>query len=1528
MARKRLNKNIVIGLTLFSMAAIVFVAVLMLRQLENRDPQHFVALAQDYEAHEEWQQAAGFYMRAYTRSHDPLHLVFMGHAFLEAGEVQRALSAWEQALIDDPALIEAHRTRLETLLKLSKLYPSPRIWSKIAEAAKTMLDSAAQADDTTKAFVHHAIGMSLMYGQRTIDSETANEGILALEKAVTLAPGDIDYAIDLANAHLRAGDLSAGASHFADLLTKYEDTSVEASKIHTAFARHLNRPRATDETDDNYFARVALAGEHIISAVASAGDDVDAMREAYQQRGIFFAQSWARAKQKKENDEITEPILAKAIAAYEFSIKADDDNFDTYVLLATLYRASQHFDDAINACERRLDAGFSRKGIRAAYDKQFAFQLMILASQTALAKSRAEDAELDQAEKDKLIIRAKQYVDDANGEFPGHPHVLTQSARIKFFTGQDREALEDLRSADAGFLSMDVVDWDSKLLLARLHLKLNEPGAAKDTILDGRNRAKATAPLAMWITYAQALMLNDEIENPALDRALEIVRRNDPTNDQARQIRAALLERRGQFQGASGLVQDEALRSLLMARELISQDDIEQAIQVLITALQNEPAEPRLLAAAVQLLLSREKLEKAQLIVASALKIKPDDNYLKRLSLVVQPELSTSQRKESIASLISEEKDAYERAARMADFHIRNHEPEQAIAYLDEAEKHLIARDTPAAQQTTSAQHRAILLSKLRAGALSKNDSAMTEARDAAAKYNVDGAGGQHLLGLYYMYRDEWSLAKLALRAAVDAQPTHAQSLASLAHCLHRLGDTDEASSYYQRALRVNPNEALARKGLAMLAKDVGDQATYEKHLAACKRLIPSDQWVRNELELQQERADPDKAIANYESSLASDPDNLKTLSRLTELYEANNDLEKADDIYRHLMTLKPDERVLIVAIGKYYRRTNRPQLAEKTLLEFADSRTTPKEKAEALVLLAAHQLSLSQLDDVEQTLLQAAEIAHTFEVCHSLGEFYQRTVRKPAEALTWYDQAIASVDDDTDIKLASVKLARIACLLSRELDDLEGASEGLATFRKQYPNDARADLWESEILSRRGQIIPAVERLTTFLQANPNHTYALFKRAQHTLSLGRLPASLTDLEQIKQADPLALALAPRLLLARLHHQANREDARLRELESLLQDAPQSEVALEALTRAYIELKRFADADRVVTARINQSSNAPNPRWFALRADISGGLNDHGKMLADLQRAAELSKYAPSQVIAVLNAFASVGQATEGVTYFEKHANADTAPALVLGQYGKLLALAGQTNQAVHVFRQAAEKTMSKASLHARTLADLAQRGFGSLESTLKYFTELSDDASLSRANNRILARLYSLAGRVKEADAIIEKLLVSADKNHQRADLFTERGELYLNSKDFEKARKAYEQSLKYDETNWVVLNNLAYLLSDALGENEAALTYAKSAVRYRDVAETLDTLGWIYVLLGRYDEAAAELTRAIRLNPDSYDAYYHLGEAYRRGQRFLEAADIYHAGFNVAESQGDAIAQGKISKSQARAAASDHQP
>lgn len=54
MARKQLNKTMVVGLTLCLFAFMVLLSVVMLRQLQRRDPKYFVDLAETALEHEEW----------------------------------------------------------------------------------------------------------------------------------------------------------------------------------------------------------------------------------------------------------------------------------------------------------------------------------------------------------------------------------------------------------------------------------------------------------------------------------------------------------------------------------------------------------------------------------------------------------------------------------------------------------------------------------------------------------------------------------------------------------------------------------------------------------------------------------------------------------------------------------------------------------------------------------------------------------------------------------------------------------------------------------------------------------------------------------------------------------------------------------------------------------------------------------------------------------------------------------------------------------------------------------------------------------------------------------------------------------------------------------------------------------------------------------------------------------------------------------------------------------------------------------
>jgi tetratricopeptide (TPR) repeat protein len=170
-----------------------------------------------------------------------------------------------------------------------------------------------------------------------------------------------------------------------------------------------------------------------------------------------------------------------------------------------------------------------------------------------------------------------------------------------------------------------------------------------------------------------------------------------------------------------------------------------------------------------------------------------------------------------------------------------------------------------------------------------------------------------------------------------------------------------------------------------------------------------------------------------------------------------------------------------------------------------------------------------------------------------------------------------------------------------------------------------------------------------------------------------------------------------------------------------------------------------------------------------------------------------------------------------------------------------------------------------------------------------------------------------------------LERLIDTCTEDAERAALLHELGETRQIAGDAPRARRAYEEALKYDPDNWITLNNLAYLLSDQLGENKLARPYAERAVAIADTQDTLDTLGWIYVGLGEFPAAIAELSRAVRLDPGSALSYYHLGEAYRRNGQFAEAGEVLKSGGDLARTAEDSQLAARIEASLERVERSD---
>lgn len=117
-------------------------------------------------------------------------------------------------------------------------------------------------------------------------------------------------------------------------------------------------------------------------------------------------------------------------------------------------------------------------------------------------------------------------------------------------------------------------------------------------------------------------------------------------------------------------------------------------------------------------------------------------------------------------------------------------------------------------------------------------------------------------------------------------------------------------------------------------------------------------------------------------------------------------------------------------------------------------------------------------------------------------------------------------------------------------------------------------------------------------------------------------------------------------------------------------------------------------------------------------------------------------------------------------------------------------------------------------------------------------------------------------------------------------------RGIAHERTKQWPLAEADFQQALKLYPDQPLVLNYLGYSWVDMGLNLDEALGMIKKAVELRpDDGYIVDSLGWVYYRLGRFEDAVGELERAVTLRPEDPVINDHLGDAYWKVGRTLEA-------------------------------------
>jgi Flp pilus assembly protein TadD len=313
-----------------------------------------------------------------------------------------------------------------------------------------------------------------------------------------------------------------------------------------------------------------------------------------------------------------------------------------------------------------------------------------------------------------------------------------------------------------------------------------------------------------------------------------------------------------------------------------------------------------------------------------------------------------------------------------------------------------------------------------------------------------------------------------------------------------------------------------------------------------------------------------------------------------------------------------------------------------------------------------------------------------------------------------------------------------------------------------------------------------------------------------------------------------------RVAVGQLYLMDHKLDQALREAQAVLASQQNDVPALQLLASVYLNQKDFAEAIETHRHLIELSPNDADRH-----ADLGVALMA-GQRLPDARKEFETAlSLAPDNVQAgtqIVNLDLLAGRPDDALAHIQKQiATAGRKPKL-------LLVLAPV---------QAARGDMAGAE---KTFQEAARLDAGHAEARLA------------------LADFYVRTGRVDQATPVADSA-IAVEKTAQGYQL---RGIIFQMKGSTKAAKQSYEQALALNPGYAQAANNLAWLLSEKLGDNRNAYNAAVTAYRAApEDSHIQDTFGWILYRVGDIKNAVNLLKSSAQGLPTSPGVQYHLGMA-----------------------------------------------
>jgi tetratricopeptide (TPR) repeat protein len=193
-----------------------------------------------------------------------------------------------------------------------------------------------------------------------------------------------------------------------------------------------------------------------------------------------------------------------------------------------------------------------------------------------------------------------------------------------------------------------------------------------------------------------------------------------------------------------------------------------------------------------------------------------------------------------------------------------------------------------------------------------------------------------------------------------------------------------------------------------------------------------------------------------------------------------------------------------------------------------------------------------------------------------------------------------------------------------------------------------------------------------------------------------------------------------------------------------------------------------------------------------------------------------------------------------------------------------------------------------------------ADKALADVRAMLKGGTDSSSNSNSNSNSNSddrevyiTLAQMNARLRRFGDAAQALDKAEALSSKTDDKEYVWFLRGSNFEREKRYAEAEEQFKKVLASDPEHASALNYLGYMLADQNMKLEEALGYIKRAVDLDPAnGAYLDSLGWAYFRLGKYELAEDNLMKAsqkINTDPTVHD---HLGDLYQKTGRLKLAA------------------------------------